>query len=171
MMPILIGVICAMIVGIIPVIGGFLAAAGFFNVCLKAVRGQKPEPADAFIGLKEGLVDHIVIGLLAAIGIILCFVGIYITHPLFYNGHFFILDKKMKWGEAKDKCMAEVKPKLVAWIIFGFVVGLVAGLGSILCGIGIFFTLPIGGCAFAYAYNKLWGGGGAAPAAPAAPQA
>jgi uncharacterized membrane protein len=144
---------------------GILCVPGMMWMSLKAVRGQKPEIGDLFIGFKEGLVDHLIMILLQYLGFILCCVGIYITGPLFFQGTFLILDKKMKWGEAKDTCMAEIKPNLMGWIIFWFVVGLVGGLGQIACVIGILVTMPVAFCAMAYSYEKtLAGGGGAAPA-------
>src|SRR5690242_1380430 len=78
MMPCVIGTLCALLLGLIPVVGGFLATAGMLNVALKAVRGQKPEPADGFIGF-QNLVDNIVIGLLQIVGFIACCVGVYVT--------------------------------------------------------------------------------------------
>jgi len=154
----LVAYLCAWIVGLIPIVGGFLALAGFFNVSLKLVRGQKPEPSDGFVAFNRGAVDHIIMGLLQFVGIILCCIGIYITQGLFFPGTFLIVDKGMTWGQAKDQCMARIKPNLFGWVIFFFVVGLVGALGSLLCIVGILFTLPIAMCAMAYAYEKTLGG-------------
>ncbi len=159
LVPVLIGMLCAMLLSIIPVIGGLLAMPGMFNVALKAVRGQKPEPADAFIVFKAGLVDHLIMGLLQICGIILCFIGVWITQPLFIFGTPLILDKGLDWGKAKDVCLARVKPNLIGWIIFMLVIGIVGSLGMVLCFVGIFLTLPIAVCAMAWAYDKTLGGG------------
>ena len=152
--PVFVGTLCAMVCGMIPVIGPFLVIPGMCYVALKAVRGQKISAEDGFIAFKA-LGDHIVIGLLSMCGIILCFVGIFITQPLFRPGFFYILDKKMSWSKAKDKCMSDVKPHLFSWFWFEFITGLVPALaGMLLCGVGIFLTLPIATCAMAYAYEK-----------------
>ncbi len=165
LVPGLIAFFCAGLLSIIPVVGGLLAMPGFANVALKLVRGQKPEPADGFIIFKQSIMDHIIMGILQAIGCILCGIGILITMPLFFQGTYLLVDKGMKWGEAKDKCMAEIKPNLVGWIIFCLVCMIVGQLGVILCVVGVFITGPIAACAMAYAYEKtLGGGGGAAPA-------
>jgi hypothetical protein len=158
MMPILIAVVCAALLGIIPVIGGFLAFAGMMNVSLKALRGQTPEPADGFIGF-QALVDHIVMGLLQILGLIACCIGVYVTQGIFFQGTLLIIDKGMTWSDAKDRCLDQIKPNWVAWTIFCLVVGIVGGLGAILCGIGIFFTLPIATIALAYAYEQTLGAG------------
>ncbi len=160
--PLIVGCLIGGFISIIPGVG----TAGIMNLCLKAVRGQKPEIGDVFVGFQK-FVDHLIMGILQAIGAILCCIGMWITMPLFMPGTIFILDKNMKWGEAKDKCMAEVKPNLFAWIIFVFVCMLVGGLGMIACGIGQLVTLPIAMCAIAYGVDQAQGGGGGA-AAPAA---
>ena len=154
LVPGLIGFLCAGVLGFIPFVGPLLAMPGYANVALKLVRGQKPEPGDGFIVFQQSVGDHILMGLLQIIGILLCFVGLLVTQPLFLFGTYLIMDKGMKWGEAKDKCLADVKPNLIGWIIFFFVVGIVASLGMFLCGVGVLLTGPIGICAIAYAYEK-----------------
>jgi hypothetical protein len=152
--PVLLGTLCAMLCGMVPLIGGFLALPGMYCVALKAVRGQKPEPSDGFVGFKA-LGDHIIIGLLMALGILFCIVGVYLTRPLFLPGVFYVMDQKLSWSQAKDKCMAEVKPNLFSWLLFDFVIMFLAGfVGVLLCGVGVFFTAPWAACAIAYAYEK-----------------
>ena len=158
----LLAYLCAWVVGLIPFVGGFFALAGFCNVSLKLVRGQKPEPGDGFVAFNRGLVDHIVMGLLQAVGILLCCIGVLFTQGVFYSGTFLILDKGMTWQKAKDECWARVKPNVLNWIIFYFVVGIVGSLGFILCIVGALATVPMAMCAIAYAYEKSLGGGGAA---------
>jgi len=68
---ILVATLCALLLGLIPLVGGGLAMAGLFRVSLKALRGQTPEPEDGFIGLKAP-VDHIVMGLLQIAGLLAC---------------------------------------------------------------------------------------------------
>src|SRR5207248_2539909 len=108
-----------------------------------------------FIAFKSPL-DHILIGLLHQIGILLCCVGIFITGPLFFAGHYLIVDTNMTWREAMGKCMEVIRPQLGSWILFTIVIGLVAALGILLCIVGIFFTGPIAACAMAYAYDQTF---------------
>lgn len=154
--PVLIGMLCALLLGLIPFVGGFLAFPGMMLVSLKAVRGQAPEPADGFVGF-SALVDNLVMGLLQVLGIVACCIGVYATQGIFYQGTLLIVDKGMTWSDAKDKCLAEIKPNWPAWTLFVFVVGLVGSLGVILCVIGVLLTLPIATCAFAYAYEQTLG--------------
>ncbi len=156
MVPTIVAMLCAMLLGLIPVVGGFLALPGICLVSLKVLRGQLPEPRDGFVGFTQPM-DNIVLGLFQILGLIACCIGVYVTQAIFVPGTFLIVDKSMTWSDAKDRCMEQIKPNWVAWTIFFFVVGLVGGLGSILCGIGILFTLPIATIALAYAYEQTLG--------------
>ena len=155
---ILIGTLCALLLSLIPLVGGGLAMAGLMQVSLKALRGQRPEPEDGFVGL-QAPVDHIVMGLLQIVGLVACCIGVYVSHGIFFPGTALIVDKKMTWTQAKDVCVARIAPNWVAWTLFTFVIGLVGASGAILCGIGVIVTAPLAGLAMAYAYER-----GVAPA-------
>jgi hypothetical protein len=150
---IFIGILCALLLTLIPLVGGGLAMAGLMQVSLKALRGQRPEPADGFVGL-QAPVDHIVMGLLQIVGLLACCVGVYVSHAVFFPGTALIVDKKMTWTEAKDVCVARIAPNWAAWTLFTFVISLVGASGAILCGIGIVVTAPLAALAMAYAYER-----------------
>ena len=42
-------------------------------------------------------------------------------------------------------------------IVLGIVAGFVGGLGVVLCGIGLIFTLPFSLCVYAAAYEQVFG--------------
>lgn len=155
--PILLGMLCAMVIGLIPILGGGLAFAGMMRVSLKALRGQVPEPADGFAGLSSNAVDHIVMGLLQIVGMLACCVGVYVTQGIFFPGTLLILERGMTWEQAKDACLKQVKPNWVSWALFALVVGLAGASGMILCVVGVFVTAPIALIAMAYAYEKAFG--------------
>lgn len=156
LVPVTLGVFCASLLALIPLVGGGLAFAGMMHVSLKALRGQEPTAADGFVGFNAA-VDHIVMGLLQIVGLIACCLGVYVTQALFFQGSILILEKNLNWSDAKDRCLASFKDTWVAWTIFVLVVGLVGSLGAIACGIGIYFTLPIATIALAYAYEQTLG--------------
>ncbi len=158
MVPIGLGILCAMILTLIPLVGGGLAFAGFMKVSLKALRGQEVEAADGFAGF-EAAVDHIVMGLLQIVGLLACCIGVYVSQAVFFPGSLLILDRNMTWTAAKDECMARVAPQWAAWTVFLLVVSLVASSGLVLCGVGVVFTAPIGLIALAYAYEQTMGTG------------
>jgi hypothetical protein len=159
--PIAIGMLCAMLLSLVPLVGGGLAFAGFMQVSLKALRRQPIEPKDGFVGLEAPL-DHIIMGLLQIAGVLACCVGVYVTQALFFPGSLLMLDRQMTWQQAKDECMARIAPNWVAWTLFTFVISLVASSGALLCGVGMLLTLPIGLIAMAYAYETTMGKGAAA---------
>ena len=157
MVPIAVAVACALLLGAIPILGGGLSLAGMMHVGLKALRGQRPAPADGFIGLSDNAIDHVVMGLLQLSGILACCLGLYVTQALFFPGTVMILQRGIGWEEAKDECLARVKPNWGPWTIFVLALGIVGGSGALLCGIGVLFTAPIGMIALAYGYEKAFG--------------
>lgn len=151
--PILIGTLCALLLGLVPLVGGGLAMAGLMRVSLKALRGQTPKPADGFIGLQAPL-DHIVMGLLQIVGLVACCVGVYVTQAIFFPGTALILEKGMDWNRAKDVCVARIWPNWGPWTLYTLVAGLIGASGGLLCGIGAIATVPLAGLMLAYAYER-----------------
>jgi|SRR5579862_2651186 len=148
--------LCAIILNFIPIVGGFFAMPGMLLVSLKILRGQTPEANDGFVGF-QAFMDNLMMGILQIAGALLCCIGAVITQALFIPGSLLIVDKGLGWSDAKDRCLDEIKPNLMAWIIYTFVLGLVGASGMILCGIGIFVTLPIATIGWAYAYEQTLG--------------
>lgn len=155
--PILVGILCAMVIGVVPILGAGPAFAGMMRVSLKALRGQVPEPADGFWALSNDIVDHVVMGLLQIVGMLACCVGVYVSQGIFFPGTLLILERDLTWEQAKDVCLKEIKPNWVSWTLFALVVGIVGASGLILCFVGVFFTMPIAMIALAYAYEKAYG--------------
>lgn len=155
--PIVIGMLCAMVVGLVPFIGAGLAFAGMMKVSLKALRGQVPEPADGFAGCSDNAVDHVVMGLLQVSGMLACCVGVYFTQGLFFPGTLLILERKMTWEQAMNACLEQVKPNLLSWTLFALVVGVVGAVGMLACFVGVLVTAPVAMIALAYAYEKSFG--------------
>lgn len=155
--PIVVASLCAMLLALVPLLGGGLAFAGLMQVALKALRGKEPLPSDGLIGLSESAVDHIVMGLLQIAGILACCVGVYVSQAIFFPGTLLILERGMTWDQAKDVCLQQVKPNWGAWTLFVLVVGLVGASGALLCGVGALFTVPVAMIALAHAYRHAFG--------------
>jgi len=152
--PIVLGTLCAVVVGIIPFIGAGLAFAGVMKVSLKALRGQAPDPVDGFAGLSDNAIDHIVMGLLQISGLLACCVGVYATQGVFYPGTILILERGATWEQAMNTCLEQVKPNWVAWTLFTLVVGVIGASGMLLCFAGVLVTAPVAMLAMAYAYER-----------------
>jgi hypothetical protein len=152
----LVPMLCAFVLSFIPIVGGFFALPGMLLVSLKILRGQTPEANDGFVGF-QALMDNLVMGLLQICGVIACCIGGWVTHGLFLLGTLLIVDKGLSWSDAKDRCMEEIWPNILPWVLYVLVLGLVGASGIILCGIGIVATLPIATIGWAYAYEKTLG--------------
>jgi uncharacterized membrane protein len=161
--PIVIAMLCAMVVGLIPILGAGPAFAGMMKVSLKALRGQVPEPADGFAALSENAIDHVVMGLLQIAGLLACCVGVYVTQGIFYPGTLLILERRMTWEQAMNECLEQVKPNWLAWTLFTLVVLVLGSLGMLACFVGVLVTAPVAMIALAYAYERSF----AAPPAAA----
>jgi uncharacterized membrane protein len=155
--PILLGMLCAMVIGLVPILGAGPAFAGMMKVSLRALRGDVPAPADGFAGLSDNAVDHIVMGLLQMVGLLACCIGVYVSQGIFFPGSLLILERNLTWDEARDVCWKQVKPNWLPWTLFALLAGLVGASGMILCFVGVLFTAPIAMIAMAHAYEKTFG--------------
>jgi hypothetical protein len=135
-----------------------LLLPGLYAISLSAVRGRKPDLRDITIMFKSGFIHHVGLLLLQICGILACGIGVFVTQAMFIPGSFMVLDRKMDWDGAMDICVKSIKPNLLKWIAFHVVVSLVAFAGVFGLLIGVLFTGPIALCAWAYAYEKAFGG-------------
>lgn len=144
---------------------------GFFNIALRLHRKSEPKPEiqDIFKGfelflpsflfvLVWGVVNLIGQGILAMfpLGNFLgsCF-GLFLGSLLLF-GIPLIADQKLDFWPASQKSLNTIKPKLVEYLIFSVALSFLAGIGVLLLGIGIFFTIPLYPCAVAVAYNSVF---------------
>jgi len=80
-----------------------------------------------------------------------------------------IADKKMDFWPASMQSINLIKTNFWAFLGFVIVSLLISGVGAIACGIGVFFTIPIGYCAIIVAYRDIVSGSGSTPPAPPEP--
>ncbi len=136
-----------------------LLLPGMYSIALKAVRGQRPEIRDILILFKGRFIHHVGLLLLQICGVLACGIGVLVTQAIFIPGSFMVLDRKMDWDDAMTTCVNSIKPTLLKWIVFHLVVFLVGFVGIFGLFFGLLFTGPIALCAWAYAYEKSFGGG------------
>lgn len=144
---------------------------GLYCYYLKRIRGESGQINDLFSGFSQNFLQLflglLVSGLLITVGLILIIPAIYLgvawqlTLPI-------IQDKRIGFWEAM-----EVSRKVLSrnwWGMFGLtlVIMLLNFAGALLCGIGMFVSLPLGLIALAYVYEDLFGNPkpSAAPALP-----
>jgi len=134
-----------------------LLMPGLFKMALKAVRGQKPDLRDLLIIFKDRPIHHVGLLMLQTCGALLCVIGAIVTQAIFIPGSFMVLDRKMDWDSAMGLCVEQIKPKLPQWILFHFVMAVVAYVGVFGLIVGVLITGPVALCAWAYAYEKSFG--------------
>ena len=170
--------------GFFPILGiptnvilGFALQGGLCLLFLKRLRGEPADMSVAFSGITLALLPLILASVVAHA---LTFIGfflfvlpaVYLLVAWWLFTPLLILDKHLEFWPA-----LECSRKVVThhwWLCFGlFIVAcLVALVGSLACGVGIFFTLPIAVGATVYAYEDIFGACGAATGllAPPSPE-
>lgn len=131
--------------------------AGLIMMGLKSSRKEPADSGDVFFALKAPLpflMAGAIIGLAVAIGSICIAPGLIVagltmfTYPL-------MVDQKMAPIDAIKTSIETLKSQWLMATIFILVAGLVSAIGAVACGVGIFFTLPIGLVAVALCYRDL----------------
>jgi hypothetical protein len=132
---------------------------GIFRMATKQVRGETPTLGDMF-SVGDVLLNLVLAAVLTTIayfvGLMLCVVpglliigGLMFTYPL-------IVDRKLAAVEAMQQSWAALKGQYFMAFLFLLVVGIVASLGALLCGIGILATYPIYPLAIAIMYRDFF---------------
>ena len=140
------------------VLPSLLMLPGLYSIALKCVRGRKAELRDLLLMFDDRFIHHVGPLMLQTCGVLLCGVGVFFTQALFIPGSFMVFDRRMSWDGAMQLCVEHIKPKLVPWLLFHLAVAGVALAGVALCLVGSLFTGPVALCAWAYAYDKAFGG-------------
>jgi uncharacterized membrane protein len=146
--------------------------AGLVLIALQLIdqKGSKPEVGKVFQGFTFFLqsflfmlvwggimvVAGLLLNLILCVGMVLAYVLTIALSTLLMFAMFMIVDKGLAFWPASMASLNEVKANF--WPLLGFYVvsSLLSGVGSILCGIGVVITLPIGLCACAVAYRDLF---------------
>lgn len=131
---------------------------GMFYICDKLVLGGTPkaEIGDLFAGFSF-IVPGIVLDVLGDSGALICGVGVVITLPVATWAMMRIVDTKMSLGDAlKDAVRFIFTEKNYSFVLLHFVAGVLASLGVILCGVGLFATLPLFFVIPACAYRQIY---------------
>lgn len=115
---------------------------GMTYMTLKALRGERPEVADAFKGFDKAL-DVLPVGLAVLAGVLGCIAGVFVTGALFMYAFPLLAERNIKAREALRVSVEVARQDLLGHILFFFLVTFLGLLGAPLFGIGIFLTLPL----------------------------
>jgi len=132
---------------------------GLYYYYLKKIRGQPAEMGDAFSGFSVALgplmLTTLVVVLMTVFGFIcLILPGIYLA-VAYYFAYMLVIDRKMEFWAAMEVSRRVITAQW--WRMFGLLIlgGIIAALGVLGLGIGIFITMPIFVGAVVYAYEDL----------------
>ena len=140
---------------------GAAAMAGVMSVGLRLLDGdpKKPEIGDVFSCLKYTL-PALVLLIIGQLGAIICGIGALVTLPLAFLAIIRMADTGNTEScgiAALKEVVAQIKARgdwlVVLWVILS---GFVAGLGVILCFVGLFVTIPLSYLTIAALYRQLF---------------
>lgn len=101
---------------------------------------------------------QVILAFIPIIGMLASFVLAWIYGPILIWSLMIVADRRVSWSEAIGLVLKETfNGKFTSPILLGILAGLIGGAGFILCGIGIFFTLPLAYCMYAVAYEQMFG--------------
>lgn len=139
--------------GLLSMLVGGLVMGGQMNVARIAARGQEPTLADAFKPCTERQGDYLIVGLAVGIGVVLCFVGVFVTSYLFLFSPLLVVegkDFKTALRESVDLTSTRLGDLLGLFIV---ILGLNV-LGAITL-IGWLVTLPVSSLMLVHAYEQM----------------
>ncbi len=143
-------ILAAVIIGLINgVAGGLLIGPlmlGYYNAMKKIEAGQQAEINDIFSGFSNFLPSFLAAllgGIAVSIGFFLCIIPGFLIMPVIPVAIFLVQQGEKDGIAALKRAWSGVVKTLVMAAVTALVLSLVGSLGSILCGIGVFLTLPI----------------------------
>lgn len=114
---------------------------GMTYMTLKALRGERPEIADAFKGFEKAR-ETIPVGLAVLSGLLACGVGIFVTGALFMYAFPLLAERNIRAGEALRVSLEVSRQDLLGHILLFFLVTFLGLMGGVLF-LGVFLTLPL----------------------------
>lgn len=161
--------VCTILVGVISNVSfGLLAGpmmVGYMRMVKAEDEGGTPEIGDVFKGFDDfvpALLAVLLSGLIVGIGFMLCILPGVLIMALTPVAAYLVAMGEKDGVMAIKRAWAVVKDNLIASCICTLVVGIVGSLGVILCGIGIFLTLPIAFIGMYHMAKQLTDGGASA---------
>ncbi len=171
-------VLASLIAGILSVVTlGILAGpmmAGFLLITLRLFDKQEPKPevGDVFKGFEYFLnsflfilvwavvliVVSFLLGLVPCVGPFASVFVVYVIQSFLMFGLFLIVDEQMEFWPASMESFERVKTNFWPFLGLFAVSSIIASIGAIACGIGVFLTVPIQACILTVAYRDIFSG-------------
>ncbi len=147
---------------------------GVYRTAFKEIRGEPISIRDLFSGadlVLSILGAMVLIGLCIAVGTMLCVVPGFLAMGLLFFTLPLIVERRMGVIDAMKLSFETTRPNMWMFMLFAFVVGLMASLGQLACYVGLLVTYPLHFLITAAAYRDVFGVAGARqiPAMPSPP--
>ena len=164
-------IVATLLVGIVgSVSGGLLYGpmlVGYMRMIKIEDEGGKAQIGDVFKGFDNfvpALLAVLVGSIVVSIGFVLCIIPGLLIIALVPTAAYLVAVGEMDGINALRRAWATVKENLLGSCLCALILGVVGSLGAILCGIGIFLTMPIAFTGMYYIAKQLTDGGAPAKA-------
>ena len=157
-------VLLMLIVAVLLVTLASYVVYGMYQTAFKQLRGEPISTSDLFSptdGYLRFLGAAIVVAILGMIGALLCIIPAFIVAGALYFTVPLVVERRMGVGEAIQASRDATRGDLFMFILFAFVVSLIAQAGSYLCYVGLLVTWPLQYTIIAVAYRDCFGVAGA----------
>jgi len=162
-----VGVLMVALIAVVIVLIAFLAtylAGGMYHTAFKQLRGEPISTRDLFSAgdrLPAVLGASIIVGVLTMIGAMLCIIPAFIVAGALYFTIPLIVERRMRVTDAIQASRDATRGDLFMFVLFAFLVSLIAQAGSYLCYVGLLITWPLHYTIAAIAYRDCFGVEGA----------
>ena len=137
---------------------------GMYETAFKQLRGEPISTRDLFSGGESYvrfLGAAIVVGVLSMIGLLLCIIPSFIVAGALYFTTPLVVERRLSIGDAIQASRDATRGDLFMFVLFAFVVSLIAQAGSYVCYVGMLVTWPLHYTIAAVAYRDVFGVPGA----------
>lgn len=171
---ILAGLICSLVSLVTCLVLAGPLSAGLFLIVRRLLENDpvKPQAGDVFKGL-DLFVQALLVLLICVVGSMLIStvlavipilgqlagmaVSLAVSSVTMWAMMFVAYEKRTATDALKKVFIALKTGEFTMPLLFGIVASLIANLGVIACGVGVFFTIPLGYCMMACCYQTLYG--------------
>ncbi len=119
---------------------------GLYRMAIRQGRGEAIKATDIFSAFDSALplaVVGIITQVLANVGILLCVIPGFIVVGLLMFAPLLVVDRRLGPLQAISGSIGLLKGQFLMATLFFFVVSLLAGLGALVCGVGLVATYPL----------------------------
>lgn len=164
----------ALLGGLITMALATFMLGGVYRTAFKEIRGEQISLRDLFSGgdlTLKLLGAFLLVGLCVWIGLLLCIVPGFLAMGLFFFTIPLIVERRMGIVDAMKLSFETTRPNMWMFMLFAFVVALLASIGQLACYVGLLVTYPLYFLITAAAYKDVFGVAGArsTPAVAAPP--